>query len=462
MKIKSLVLSVAALCCILLASCSKESPILETIPADVKIAVRLNGPKAFEALDIKNENGTFVLPDYLKKGDNKNLKLEALAKLYNSIDPSQFYFAAIMEGQTSVTPLVTAPLTDAASLEKLVKDAQTVDGYNTGKLEDAMLVWKDGQVWIGGESDAEKQVEQIKDFLKKASDKSLADVPAAADALNRGNMIDVAVHALNYEKDGKKSAVWGVSAANTKGSSLEFDSQSLLSDGSAFTMEGLADINTSALQYLPQNTLFAAAGGLTDKFDWNGMLGMALESAGLNAAQRAQLGMVIPFLQAIDGTVMMGVGLAPETTFAQACTGSFNPAQWQGILMVHMNRQKAEEIIKMAIGSAPQMGITPAEVSEGLYKANIEGIEVYFGLVDGYLTLANYLPQPTSGSALAAKFTGHQSAGFLEIPSFEFLVPGAKTGLTATTQGSGNKGKGVVTATNTDANFFPALLSLIK
>lgn len=461
MKIKSFFLSLAAICSILLASCSKESPVVGTIPADVKVAVRLDGKKALAALDIKVEEGTIVLPEYLKRLNSETFPAEELTAVYNSIDPAQLYLFMTGDMRNQAV-YMTGAVTDAATFGADFKKVMATDGYKTASASNGVIVWTDTQFWFTPDSNSQKSVEQVKELLKKASDKSLADVPAVADALAKDNMMTLAINSFISEKDGKKEAVWSVTAINTKGNKLKMTSESKLGDGTAFTLEGVTDIDSKALRFLPANSLYAGAAGLSDKLDWGGIFDMIYESVGATPTDRAQMGMILPYLQGLDGTIAFGIGLAEGETFEQAVS-RFDVKSWQGILMAHMKKQIADEIIKFVTSMAPQAGMTLTDAGDGLYLVSVEGIDVYFGVVDGYLTLANYKPQPVTGaSATADRLKGGKACFYLEIPNFTFAGPELTFGLTVTGKGSGNKNETEFTLTNTTADFFPTILGAIK
>lgn len=462
MKIKSFLLSLAAICCILLASCSNESPVVDTIPADVRVAVRIDGKKALEALNVKNEGGTLVLPDYL---DNKALTpstVETMAKVYNSIDPTQIFMFVYGDNIDNAMSCVTGAITDAAAFEAAFTGVETAGDYKTASVDGAMTVWNNTQYWLIQERSAAKAVDAVKELLKKASDKSLADVPAAADALSKDNLMGIAVNWFTHEKDGKKDTVWSITACNVKGNKLKVASENKLGDGAAFSLEGVTDIDSKVLRYLPANSLYAGAVGLSDEFDWSGIFDMASAAVGATPTDRAQMGMALPYLQGIDGTIAIGVGLAEGETFDHAAS-RFDIKSWQGIIMVHMKKQIADEIIKSVTAMVPQAGMTLTDAGNGLYLVNIEGVDVYFGTVDGYLTVANYKPQPVTGSsATADRLKGGEGCFYFEVPNFTFADTGLTFGLTVTGKGSGNKSETEFVLTNTSADFFPTILGAIK
>lgn len=460
MKIKSLFISLIALMAVMSVSCSKESPVIESIPADAQFVAKIDGKKALEALKIKVENSEIVLPDYIKSDGGDTEKLAAISKLYNCIDPENIFAFGAKANTLSV--LLTGEITDLPTFEALFSDVEKVDGYSVGKMKEentGSVIWNGSQFWIANSGSAARQVETIKAVLKAASDKSMADVPAVADAFKSNSLATLAFNSFNLEKEGKKQSVWSISNFSTKGSALEIDSKSLTADGADYSIEGMTDINSSALQYLPSNVVFATAFGLSDKFDWKTIFDAISNSGALNPTETAQLGMILPFLEAVDGSVVVGVGLASGVDFNSAVSGQFNPADWRFIAMVHMNQTTSDQLIKMAQEASPQIGINLTQVENGLFSANYEGVDIYFGMVDGYLTLANYKPEPVSGSALAGKFSGHQVAAAFDIPSFSFASPKMAYGLSLTDEGSGNKGKCVVTLTNTTEDFFPTLIS---
>lgn len=463
MKIKSLFIALTALFAVMMASCSKESPVLETIPADTQFVVKINGKKVIKALQIKADKETLTLPDYLKSYNIKPEKLELIAKIFNSVDAENMYIFGA-ETANSLDVVVTGAITDLPAFESLFTDVEKTGGFNVGTPEfttDMSVVWNDSQFWVGNNGSADKRVEAVKAILKAAGEESIADVPAVTGAFAGDQFATMAMCPIPADKKAKTQSAWSLSKFTTKGNALEINAEFLYADGSAFTLEGLTDINTSVLQYLPKDVIYATAFGASDKIDWKSLFNSISNSNALGIAEKAQLSMVLPYLESLDGTVMIGGGLKPGVDFATVAANRFDINMWQFIFMLHMKQKTADDLIKGALSLAQQAGITPTKDANGLYSANYEGLDIYLGMVDGYLTLANYKPEPTSGSALAGKFSGHQSAASVEIPNFTFVNPDYTFGLSVNAEGSGNKGKTIVTLTNTDTDFFPTIINAI-
>lgn len=464
MKFKSFISIVMLAAMVVLTGCSKTNPIFETVPADADVVVKFDAVKIGEALDIQVKDGSAVIPDYLKNSLTAT-QADEMASVAALIKNQEFVMFANMNQQmVVVTALLSEPDKVAAKItEKSGEQPLTQNGYKVWK--NRRVVIKDDQMWIvptgnGSVTDA------VASILKRASDNSVADISPVAAALSSAAMITYAGQSPNFlvkEPKNGQQIFWSVCEINCKDQKLTAESKSIYPDGSDAECETLVPINTSALQYVPATPLFTAAAGVSSDFPWTRLLEYVSKQIPNVMGVQAQMAMVTPYLQSIDGTVLMSLGLAPGITLDQAVSQvQQNPSVFRFIMMIHYKEDTARQLVEMVKAMGPQLGFNATDVGNGLFMGEYAGMPVYFGIVDGYLTVANYKPEPTSGSSAAAAFNEKLAGMTAEIPSMTVFNPSANFSLSAVASSGKDEGKFVLSLENTKEKILPALIKLAQ
>lgn len=464
MKFKSFISIVMLAAMVVLTGCSKTNPIFETVPADADVVVKFDAVKIGEALDIQVKDGSAVIPDYLKNSLTAT-QADEMASVAALIKNQEFVMFANMNQQmVVVTALLSEPDKAAAKItEKSGEQPLTQNGYKVWK--NRRVVIKDDQMWIvptgnGSVTDA------VASILKRASDNSVADISPVAAALSSAAMITYAGQSPNFlvkEPKNGQQIFWSVCEINCKDQKLTAESKSIYPDGSDAECETLVPINTSALQYVPATPLFTAAAGVSSDFPWTRLLEYVSKQVPSVMGLQAQMAMVTPYLQSIDGTVLMSLGLAPGMTLDQAVSQvQQNPSVFRFIMMIHYKEDTARQLVEMVKAMGPQLGFNATDVGNGLFMGEYAGMPVYFGIVDGYLTVANYKPEPTSGSSAAAAFNEKLAGMTAEIPSMTVFNPSANFSLSAVASSGKDEGKFVLSLENTKEKILPALIKLAQ
>lgn len=464
MKFKSFISIVMLAAMVVLTGCSKTNPIFETVPADADVVVKFDAVKIGEALDIQVKDGSAVIPDYLKNSLTAT-QADEMASVAALIKNQEFVMFANMNQQmVVVTALLSEPDKAAAKItEKSGEQPLTQNGYKVWK--NRRVVIKDDQMWIvptgnGSVTDA------VASILKRASDNSVADISPVAAALSSAAMITYAGQSPNFlvkEPKNGQQIFWSVCEINCKDQKLTAESKSIYPDGSDAECETLVPINTSALQYVPATPLFTAAAGVSSDFPWTRLLEYVSKQIPNVMGVQAQMAMVTPYLQSIDGTVLMSLGLAPGITLDQAVSQvQQNPSVFRFIMMIHYKEDTARQLVEMVKAMGPQLGFNATDVGNGLFMGEYAGMPVYFGIVDGYLTVANYKPEPTSGSSAAAAFNEKLAGMTAEIPSMTVFNPSANFSLSAVASSGKDEGKFVLSLENTKEKILPALIKLAQ
>lgn len=464
MKFKSFISIVMLAAMLVLTGCSKTNPIFESVPADADVVVKFDAVKIAEALDVQVKDGSAVIPDYLKNSLTAT-EADEMVSVAALIKNQEFVMFANMNQQmVVVTALLSDPDKAAAKItEKSGEQPLTQNGYKVWK--NRRVVIKNDQMWIvptgnGSVTDA------VASILKRASDNSVADISPVAAALSSAAMITYAGQSPNFlvkEPKNGQQIFWSVCEINCKDQKLTAESKSIYPDGSDAECETLVPINTSALQYVPATPLFTAAAGVSSDFPWTRLLEYVSKQIPNVMGVQAQMAMVTPYLQSIDGTVLMSLGLAPGITLDQAVSQvQQNPSVFRFIMMIHYKEDTARQLVEMVKAMGPQLGFNATDVGNGLFMGEYAGMPVYFGIVDGYLTVANYKPEPTSGSSAAAAFNEKLAGMTAEIPSMTVFNPSANFSLSAVASSGKDEGKFVLSLENTKEKILPALIKLAQ
>lgn len=455
MKLHRFLMPLAAVL-LLLTSCGKRLELLETIPADVVSAMSVNVNKLMDELQIKADSSGVIIPPQLQNAwGAKADRLRVLARAGRAVDLEHVFMVFQKKNET---PYVTFAVTDADAFDAAMKaegcERTDVGGYAVYAVNGFSVAVADGNGWFVAE-DGEGTVKTIKGLLKRASDRSLAEVEGVASRLSGDALTYVAFNSGSFSpvKDGGQ---WGVSTVNVKDNAITGDIVAINADGSPVATKGMKRINTPVLQYAPDNASLVAACGISKDADWDSVVSAINATGALNAAQQAQMQMVLPYLKALDGTVMVAFGPAQGLSGEEAVRSGFDGYDF--IAMMHMDQQTVDQGVAAATSLASQMG-TVSKVAEGLYSFPVANRTFYIGNVDGYLTFSSFRPADTNGSSIAARFTGKEGGLSLRLPSLAVFDPERDYGIDFIMTGGGSKATYTLNLIGTDA---PILLTLLQ
>lgn len=418
----------------LTTSCSKRGEILDTIPADVTMVATLNVDKLCSAagVTLKGDGSIEVLPAMqgVVSGDIREI-LENISKLKadGAADVENIVAAVDGDGVTYLTFAVSDMEKLTSAFGDNLKWTDGANGYRTARMDNTMLLQKGDQVWaVFGAKDAVKSVESM---LKSAGEMSVSDLNGIAEALGRDNMANVAVAsgftALTTSKKPNteipaQDKEWAVGALlEGADNSLVFNCEMMQSTGRTLSPKGMQRINPALLAYVPENfnTVFAA--GLTPEFDWQPITQLAMVAGGFQTA--AFLSVVTPYLESIDGSVLIAAAPDEAETFAE---GDFT--EWDFIVMAHMPQDKINGLTSMIRNMMSTAGMTPSVTPEGLIAVPQYGKTLYIGNVDGYLGISTIGFDNTRNNSLAPTFVNKEMAANLSLEPYSDYVPSAPQG----------------------------------
>lgn len=449
----------------LTSSCSKRGEILDTIPADVTMVATVNVDKLCSSMGVtlKGDGKAEVAAPMQRVLGSQTEVLDELAALKADgvVDIENVVVAMDGDNVTYVTTFVN-------DMDKVVEKTQDYvgwnegsDGYKIGRGGSATLLAKDGQIWaVTGARDAIKAVEGM---VKGAKELSVGSLDGVAEALARDNMANVAVSAgiASLTTGGKSNTEvraqdkeWNIASLQTGAdNSLVLDWEMMQSGGQTVKPKGLQNINPALLAYVPENFNVTFAVGLTGEFDWEPLRKLVMLAGGFQTA--AFMSVVNPYLESIDGTVLMAAAPSSPELLADG-----DASDWDFIVMAHMPQDKINSLTGMIRNMMATAGMAPTMTADGLMAIPQYGKTMYIGNVDGYLGISTVGFDNTRNNSLAPTFVNKDMAASLSLVPYSVYVPGAPDGSGLVLTASMDNGKGSVKlkATGTE---YPLLVFLM-
>lgn len=398
MKLKGLFLPLAVIM-MLLCACSNDKPLYETIPAESQLVVAVNGPELVKACD-----GAF------KERPDVQEMLDFIKKCGASVDAGNM--AAFITKSREM--YVTAIVTDADGFEKALTDGgarkSSDGGFDLYQIKGYTVAVRGGQMWLT-DGPVKKAPDAIKAILDKAGKKSIADIGGVCDKLGDNKLLTLALHMtyvskLEVKDDSGLDNAWGTVTVEIKDNAITGNILAFNGKGEQPENLKIPEINLPVLQYVPDGSNIVTAFGVpSSAAHWDKVMDN-LANAGLPAMQIEAVKMLLPYFKAIDGTVMAAVKI-----------DEVNPGGVPAcIAMIRMNQDMVNQTVHDILQFASQMCVVQ-QIGESLFMCSLDGMNVYVGNVDGYLTVSTFVPDNNNGSALAAKFSGKNGALIVDIPS---------------------------------------------
>lgn len=407
------------------ASCSKEQNLLDAFPSDVdhvgtvKLkSVLVEAGFKFEADGATHENASLAAEAY------KLVGLVSAIDRSEVCDPDGFAWVKGRDGNLYATAIVddVDKLTEATS-----KDIEWTDGdggFRQGEWGGFTALAGNGRFWL---TDAKEAVKAVGELQKKASKAPLTALEGVCQKLSADGLLNMALRQGAAPKSSGKGAKgesaelesrWATLNCSVAENRIVASSVVIEGDGKQLTIEGMQPINPAVLSYIPGHFNFALALGLTPEFDWSVLTEAVSAFGGFQA--RAMMAAVTPYLQSINGTVMLAAGPANDQAYTD-----IDPGNWHFVLMAKLPQDKVNDITGMIRTSMFMTGISPRMTDDGLMIVPQYGMNLYIGSVDGYFAVSNMPFDNMRQNSLAPLFTGKEGAVTLELPSLRMLNPSA-------------------------------------
>lgn len=423
------------------ASCSKDSKmarLLEHVPENTDIVAVGNIKTIIESAGGSVDESKIKLPAYitdelsqsnLSSLDELNsflkksaLDSDACAVMMNYKDSRPIFLFAITDKKKFVDAIEDEGYRENSDEGKTVIYSKKVYESSSGDYDDYAYIGVSGsyaywieKVWVGSSFNPVSAIEKI----AEDSEQSPYAKTAYADYITSGNAAGAAFRIpkeLRQElrKVGANSSILDMyeGVICMKGSvvkeELTIDMRWFGEDGKAKdlkdfekTMDLNARINPEALSYLGENESFVMAMSIKD-FDWDNYIDTAGRVAGLSRSERATMSVFKGFLEKIDGTMALGIGLRNGVKSLFNMANEKNPFEDLDFTLILETREgKAQSFMEDLKGLMEAIGIPYNGSSDGFMLQIPDGNFTIYGETKGnFLVISNHAVVK-SGSANA-------------------------------------------------------------
>lgn len=421
-----------------LASCSKRTELLDTIPARVPAVAMADMNLICSDLGVKLTPEGAEIPASLGNNDDLSAILDLMGRLHaaSAADISETAVFATEDGDA----VITLAITDKSRFESVDcswliwgKDS---DGLRIGTLgESFAAVASDSQLWLL--TDLKTPSKTVKKLLDKASKESVGKVDALAQALSRGGLLQAVVCGAKDDKTPIAEVPFTTIALKSEDAKLSADIAMMLGTGEETPVAGLQPINSAVLGYVPAEMDNVIAFGANSTFDWSWITTLATLGGGFQA--QAAISAILPYLKSIDGTVLFAL-TAPETEDFS----DMDFSQGNAMLMARMSQDKINELLGMIRTMMFTAGLSP-RTEGGMMVIPQYGTTLYVGNVDGYLGISTVPFSPNRQNALAPLMANKDAAVTFTLPALS--LSGHATPLPLRIEGTFGGATGHITLT---------------
>jgi len=429
MKKNFLLLSVLLLALLTVSSCSnsKMNDLLDQIPEDMDIVFVGNVKTVLESAGGSIKDDKIVLPSFItnEMSANAEKKLNEVNDIlkHSGLDPDAI---AVFGNFDYSVPIVLFSITDNKKFVAAIED----EGYDEKDSNDGMVIYskkvyegssseydnysylavKDSYayfiecVWVGSKFKPNKTLERIVEDAKE----SPFGASKFADYVTSGNAFGVCIrlpHELHTEMKemGVSSTVLDLyNGVVCMQGSLENDKMSINlkmfdKDGKAIDLKGLEDIfdfkakiSSGSLAYLGKNEQLVMAISLKD-MDWDKYLNACVGMTGISRSDQAKLPLVKSYLEKLDGTVAIGMGInnGLESVFSLA-TGKNMLQQMAVTVVIETKDGQAAGVVKDLKGLLDSTETSYKQTKNGM-TLNIPGqnASIYINAEGNNIVISN-------------------------------------------------------------------------
>lgn len=332
------VLSAIAMIAMLLSfsGCSRESQLLDTIPADAPGIVTLNVERLNDAMDGAKYGGKLTTSEVLDKflaNSSERCHREITTILSSeSIDRSLMAGFALNGNDNGIGAFKRSGnytyTFKIKNLSDLITEIganpapATINGFEVYELEDVNLVTKDKQGWLMW-GDASKAVATLSNELTRAANTPVSSQKGISRFLSADDGIFHLAIARAEAADGWTCFTGGV---DNNAREMLVTAKFIDATGKEKEMDNyLKRIDTSLLDYTMPSDIFVMAVGIKGDTDWEEIMDYLQSIYPLDYRQRALTAMALPYLKRLDGTMMIAGGLDDPSNLSQAAiAGNIN------------------------------------------------------------------------------------------------------------------------------------------
>lgn len=329
MNAKLISAAIALFMLLSLYGCSGKSRLLDTIPADAPGVLTVNVKHLIEAMDGTKNGGKLTATETLDKflSNSSERCHQEITTILTSESIERDLMAGFAIGTNNIgVNAFTHPgeyvyTFKIKHLDNLIKEIGAspqptrIEEFDVYALEDVNLIVRERQGWIMW-GDPSKAVSKLAAELNRANNTSVASIKGIAKFLESDDDILHLAIARSTATDG-----WTCITGNVDNNEREIELKAKLinADGKETDMDSyLKKIDTSLLDYTMPSDLFVMAIGIPGDTDWDALLGYTQSIYPLDYRQRALVGMALPYLKRLDGSIMVAMGIDNDKELTSA------------------------------------------------------------------------------------------------------------------------------------------------
>ncbi len=320
MSIRNLVaVMVCGLTMGIVSSCGGNDNLLDTVPADASGVVTINTRELMKSLNGLGYGGRLTADETLDMflshaSETTKVQLKTLVTS-DAVDRGFIAGYAVGVSGTSVVDMMkrgnyvyTFTIADEKKLLDQLgcSSADAVKGYDTYALDGATLFIRNRQGWIMA-GNPQDNAGLLDEQLQRAANTSVLSLKGVGRYLDEND--DIIRVAVATDLAGDKGWTCASVEVDDNGRALDIEGKYIDINGKEPAMDKyLEPVDLDLMDYTMPSDVFVMAVGLRPDTDWDGLMQYVQAVQPLDYRQRAMIGMVVPYLKRIDGTLMIAAG----------------------------------------------------------------------------------------------------------------------------------------------------------
>ena len=291
------------------------------------------------------------------------------------------------------------------------------DDYSYFAVGDDFGYWIQ-DVWVGSDFKPQKVLSGFVDDLK---DGTFADTPLGGYA-GKGNAMGLAAK-MPEGREFKALENLPIGAfcmyADLDGDALTFTTKCLDRDGKDIKEDMLgkfcdikAKVNSDALSFLGKDEAMVWAVSIKD-FKWDKLIEYVEQQGGISRSERAMASAVTSYLEKIDGTIAVGLGVTDGlNSFYKLAMEKDVFTELSATIVVETKEGKGKTVLSDIMGLMEQQNVPFSETTDGFEISDIPDVTLYAKRFDDVLVFSNHPIKKDAGNDVAkqVKFTDHMGA----------------------------------------------------
>lgn len=433
-----------------MTSCGGGQELTEAIPADIQWAVKLNVAQMLDNAGGKiDSDGKISLPSIGQNSIAMQVMAQPVLDILEQIDIADMVVIGTENGKTAAIALVRDQSKAIEAIEKLISQKfEKENGYQALNLGGAIIAFKDYKLYV-----ADKMT-VIDNIIESANNRSLDKLPAISKWLTDDNAFAMVVSPdlLENEIDlpSNFSNYWICAQMTLAGQTYSGELTMMDIDGKRYEFgNAFGEVDTDFLRYIPDGTQVVAALGRIESPEIKATLNKLASELPDDTRQ---------YITALDGTIAGALNVSSDFNPMELNRPEYALSNMSFLAMIHYPQATVNSLVS-ALNAQLKPGAEPS--TTGVENVNIDGINLWYGNIDGYFTLTNYTPAGTSENEFTPLVEGTRGviAGIQYPQSNPYgLSWGSKGRIWLTSDAI----KMEVTLTNTNLKFMEAMIEMMQ